>query len=295
MPSKLQLLPSDIVERLRELPDRVASVEGLAALWLFGSFARGEATPISDVDLAFLPDAGLTGEALDRFETRFYRAIAHTLHTDEFTFVNLRCVAAYIAWRVLVEGELLLCRDEQLAAELAEVVYRYAPEVRQWHHAGNVDFLEGFGMPDPTIDKERVIEFLRLISEDLRDLSEKAQVSKESYARSRDIQAVMERRLQTAIESCLNIGNHLIARLGLRAPQDYADVFHILREGRILPAEAAEQMADMARFRNLLVHVYWTIDSEQIYDSLPTRLSVLETFAQHITQWLEALPSSRRH
>lgn len=35
---KLQLLPGDILDRLDELPERVASLEGLMALWLFGSF-----------------------------------------------------------------------------------------------------------------------------------------------------------------------------------------------------------------------------------------------------------------
>jgi uncharacterized protein YutE (UPF0331/DUF86 family) len=101
------------------------------------------------------------------------------------------------------------------------------------------------------------------------------------------VQAIVERRLQTAIESCLNIGNHIIARLGLRAPQDYGDVFRILRDAHILPPELAEAMVDMARFRNLLVHLYWQIDYERIYDSLQGRLASLETFASHIGRWLQ--------
>lgn len=35
----------------------------------------------------------------------------------------------------------------------------------------------------------------------------------------------------------------------------------------------------MARFRNLLVHVYWTIDYGQIYDVLQTRLDDLRRFS----------------
>jgi uncharacterized protein YutE (UPF0331/DUF86 family) len=91
----------------------------------------------------------------------------------------------------------------------------------------------------------------------------------------------------TAIESCLNISNHLIARLGLRPPQDYGDVFRILRDAYILPAECAEAMVDMARFRNLLVHLYWQLDYERIYDSLQGRLASLEAFASHIARWLQ--------
>ena len=44
---------------------------------------------------------------------------------------------------------------------------------------------------------------------------------------------------------------------------------------------------DMARFRNLLVHLYWQLDYERIYDSLQGRITSLEAFVSHITQWLQ--------
>lgn len=100
---------------------------------------------------------------------------------------------------------------------------------------GNAAFLEGLIIADMRVDKDKVTEFLRLMSNDLQDLREQAQVSKEVYLADRNRQAIVERRLQTAIESAINIGNHLIARLGLRAPQDYANVFRILGEAGILP------------------------------------------------------------
>jgi len=70
MTSKLHLLPEGILERLDQLPEQVASLDGLIAFWLFGSFARGEATPVSDVDLAYLPDEDLQGDVLEPFETK---------------------------------------------------------------------------------------------------------------------------------------------------------------------------------------------------------------------------------
>jgi predicted nucleotidyltransferase len=107
MPSKFLPLPAHTVERLKELPQRVATLEGLIALWLFGSFARDAWTPISDVDLAYLSCEGWQDEALDRFETRLYRTITGTLHTDDISLVHLRCAPVYLAWRVLTEGRLL--------------------------------------------------------------------------------------------------------------------------------------------------------------------------------------------
>jgi uncharacterized protein YutE (UPF0331/DUF86 family) len=45
-------------------------------------------------------------------------------------------------------------------------------------------------------------------------------------------------------------------------------------------------MVDMARFRNLLVPLYWQLDYERIYDSLQGRFASLEAFASRIGQWL---------
>jgi len=287
MPSKFLPLPAHTVERLKDLPQRVATLEGLSAFWLFGSCARGAWTPISDVDLAYLACEGWQDKALDRFEARLYSTITSTLYTDDISLVHLRCAPVYLAWRVLTEGRLLWCADKSAVATVAEAVYRLAPDIHRLRHAGNVDFLKGRGMSDPAIDRDRVIEFLRRISADVQDLREKAQTSKEAYLQSRDVQAIVERRLQTAIESCLNIGNHLIARLGLRPPQDYEDVFRILRDASIPPSECAEAMVDMARFRNLLVHLYWQLDYERIYDSLHGRFASLEAFASRIRLWLQ--------
>jgi uncharacterized protein YutE (UPF0331/DUF86 family)/predicted nucleotidyltransferase len=287
MTSKLHLLPEDILKRLDQLPGQVASLDGLIAFWLFGSFARGEATPVSDVDLAYLPGENFQGDGLESFETKLYNVIANTLRTDEFSLVNLRQVSAYFAFQVISEGQLLFCRNGGAVSELAESVYNQSPDIGYLRYTGNVDFLEGFDMSRPTFDKDRITDFLRLISADLRDLRDKAQVAREIYLSTRDLQAIVERRLQTAIESCINIGNHLIARSGLRTPQDYRDVFRILGEYQMINIPLAEQMMDMARFRNLLVHVYWEIDHHRVYNSLPDRLVQLEAFVLSITQWIK--------
>jgi hypothetical protein len=113
----------------------------------------------------------------------------------------------------VVEGKLLWCRDQLALAQVAEDIFRRVPDERWLHQVGNAAFLEGLIMADMRVDKDRVTEFLRLMSDDLQDLREQAQVSKEVYLSDRNCQAIVERRLQTAIGSAVNIGNHLIARL----------------------------------------------------------------------------------
>jgi uncharacterized protein YutE (UPF0331/DUF86 family) len=287
MPSKLQLLPADIGTRLKELPDRVTGVTGLTALWLFGSFASGEATPVSDVDLAYLPDETLAGDALEQFETTLYGTIASTLHSDEFTFVNLRKAPPTLAWRVVTQGRRIFARDEEACAVTVEAALQRFPDLQayfreRWQAVD--DWLEGKRM---VVDRARVYLLLEGIREEIGLLREVAACAREAYLADKRGQRLAERCLQRAAEGCISIGNHLIARLGLRPPGDYADVFRRLAEANILPGGLAQQMMDTARFRNLLVQVYWAIDHERVYDGLSARLTALETFSRHIAQWLK--------
>jgi len=181
MPSKFLPLPAHTVARLNELPQRVATLERLSALLLSGSFARAAWTPISDVDLASLACEGRQGEVLDRFEARLYSTITSTLHTDDISLVRLRCAPVYLAWRVPTEGRILLCANQSAVATVAEAVYRRAPDIHWLRHAGNVDFLKGRDMSDPAIDRDCVIECLRLMSADVQALREKAKISKAEY------------------------------------------------------------------------------------------------------------------
>jgi uncharacterized protein YutE (UPF0331/DUF86 family) len=137
------------------------------------------------------------------------------------------------------------------------------------------------------IDINKVLSQIKIIEEDLKKLKEKAKLSLSDYLSNEDAQDVVERRFQTAIESCINIGNHLISVLGLRAPEDYASVFYILAAGKVISKKLAEEMADLARFRNLLVHLYWKIDHQSIHRKMNKRISTLRKFISQIVVFVK--------
>ncbi len=43
----------------------------------------------------------------------------------------------------------------------------------------------------------------------------------------------------------------------------------------------------MARFRNMLVHIYWEIDDEKVYDILSHDIEDLEEYITEITEYLD--------
>jgi len=72
----------------------------------------------------------------------------------------------------------------------------------------------------------------------------------------------------------------------LRAPKDYRDSFKVLNEAGTLPDDFTQTMREMAGLRNLLVHLYWDVDDEMIYEGIRSELSDFDTFIGHIVAYL---------
>lgn len=138
------------------------------------------------------------------------------------------------------------------------------------------------------MDEEDVLrERLKLLGEYTSDLREVQGLSFQEYQEKKWIRKGVERTLQTAIETCLDIGNHIIATEGFRFPEDNKDVFVILGEEGVVPADLFPRLIDMARFRNLLVHEYAKIDDAIVYVILRKRLGDFDRFAKAIVTYLE--------
>jgi uncharacterized protein YutE (UPF0331/DUF86 family) len=85
-----------------------------------------------------------------------------------------------------------------------------------------------------------------------------------------------------AIEVCIDIAQHLVSRNALRAPTSFADAFVVLHEARVLDDRLAADLADMARFRNLLVHGYARVDDRVVVKILRSRLGDIDAFVQAV-------------
>jgi uncharacterized protein YutE (UPF0331/DUF86 family) len=94
-------------------------------------------------------------------------------------------------------------------------------------------------------------------------------------------------RLITAIEAAISICNHIIARKFKRVPESYSDCFTILHECGVISAELATRLGNITRFRNMLVHIYWEIDDEKIFDILTSDLVDFENYIKEIVRFLE--------
>jgi uncharacterized protein YutE (UPF0331/DUF86 family) len=87
-----------------------------------------------------------------------------------------------------------------------------------------------------------------------------------------------------AIECCIDIANHVIASEGYRLPKDNADSFAVLIEEGIVEAGLRDSLRAMAQFRNRLVHLYWDVDEERVYEFLHESLDDMDRFAGSVAR-----------
>jgi uncharacterized protein YutE (UPF0331/DUF86 family) len=96
----------------------------------------------------------------------------------------------------------------------------------------------------------------------------------------------VERFLQLAIETTVDIGNHIVADLGLGEVNWYSDIAAILEEKNFISVDLREKWIRMVGFRNILVHDYLEVDRKIVYEVLHNQLGDLEELKQVFAKFL---------
>lgn len=110
---------------------------------------------------------------------------------------------------------------------------------------------------------------------------------REEFMKNRHIRGSAKYHLLVAIEAVLDLSNHIITYNAWRLPEDYADTFLVMAENALITHEEASNLSDMARFRNRLVHQYYKIDDDIIWDILVTDRNEILVYAEKILLFLK--------
>ena len=120
----------------------------------------------------------------------------------------------------------------------------------------------------------------------MKALRQYRKLTYEKFSQDRTISRAAERYFQLAIQAALDISAVVLAEEGVSIPEEYRDIFPRLGDIGVLPPEFAQKLVGMAKFRNVLVHLYLQVDPEKVYHYLQHDLGDLERFAQYIGEYL---------
>jgi len=139
----------------------------------------------------------------------------------------------------------------------------------------------------PLFNQDKIMKLVSEMRKAINHLNSLKSLAKTAFLGDSDKICSAKYNFIIAIETTIDICNHIISQNGYRAPEDYADTFQILGEHGAFNNDYIRLLKDMAKFRNRLVHVYWEVDDEQLYEILQTRLSDFKTFLNHIAVFLD--------
>lgn len=134
---------------------------------------------------------------------------------------------------------------------------------------------------------EKIIKRLLLLDENLKKLKLEKTISLEEYLKNYRTRAVIERLLQITIEDCISIGNMIISFENFKKPETYADIFIELAANNIIPENLKEEFVKIARFRNMLTHIYWEINDKLVYEIIQKHPCDFDAFIKNIKLYIE--------
>jgi uncharacterized protein YutE (UPF0331/DUF86 family) len=133
----------------------------------------------------------------------------------------------------------------------------------------------------------RMLTHLRELDESLKDWQRYQNFSLEELKKDRDKRNMALHAMLVSIQAAIDVATSLISKEGLRKPVTYRETFEILGQAGLIPYELAEGLSGLAGFRNVLVHIYWQLDLDQVYGVLQNDFDALKSFLQEVKRLLD--------
>lgn len=136
------------------------------------------------------------------------------------------------------------------------------------------------------VNKQIILKLLEELQGYLYDL-ENMHFSLAELEENRDIQHLLNHRLHTAVEICIDIAMHIASALELPGRETSIDVMNLMGKKGIISKDLAERFQKAPKLRNLLIHGYAHVDYRLLFRDLKQDISEIKDFAGQIKSYLD--------
>ncbi len=105
------------------------------------------------------------------------------------------------------------------------------------------------------------------------------EITREQLESDFDLWLQVSRALELAAQCCLDLAMEIVAKRALGTPETYRDAFVRLAGASVLSDEQARALQGWAGLRNVLAHMYTSIDYDRLYAALVEDKRHLRDFA----------------
>lgn len=132
------------------------------------------------------------------------------------------------------------------------------------------------------MDKDVLMNKLESLRRCVQRVQDKAPVSSDLLKRDYDLQDIIVLNLERAVQTCVDIGLHMISDLEIPVPDTMAETFKTLNKAGYLDDLATERMTKAVGFRNTAVHAYQEMDWEIVYRIITEHLDDFRDFSRQM-------------
>lgn len=135
------------------------------------------------------------------------------------------------------------------------------------------------------MDKDVVLNKLETLRRCLQRVQDKTPASVDLLMEDYDLQDIIALNLERAIQTCVDIGLHIISDLEVPVPETMAQTFETLKKAGCLDEATAERMVKSVGFRNTAVHAYQELDWNIVYRIITEHLGDFRSYPRRYFYW----------
>lgn len=253
-------LSEELISKLREVLEKE---EKIAFAVLFGSFAEGRDTFLSDIDLAIYLSQDMELLQLGRIVGELEKVTERRV--DLLILNDALEKSPQIVYEVLSNGRLIFCRDRKSFMEF---------KVR-----GMLIYFDTAYLRDMVNEA-----FRERLEENLIHLEElRSKYSLDHVRKDRLLEWSLRYGLLEAIQIAIDIASYVVSSEGLGNPSTYRESIEILNRFGYIKDSVADKLSRLVGLRNLLVHEYISVDVGKLYGLL-NELDLFRDFIRDISE-----------
>jgi uncharacterized protein YutE (UPF0331/DUF86 family) len=130
------------------------------------------------------------------------------------------------------------------------------------------------------VDKALILRKIERIETYLKQLRLRKDPGADKFIKDKDLQSIILFNLIQSIQTCIDIGTHVVSDSGWEMPGSQAEIFEALSENKIIPKQLSRKMIQMVGFRNRIIHEYEKVDLRIVYDVWRKNLGDIERFCK---------------
>ena len=254
-----------------------SDTDGIVATYFFGSQVRGKTDAFSDYDFAVLLPEDWSKDKRWRLVGELLGNAFEVVGQDNADVVDLTNQPLWFQQVVVQTGKVIYEADRSARKEYERNLIHKCLE------AGLPEYMDTGNM-----NKQDVQINFDTIDDNLEKLNTLGSLSRDEFMADFVYLDATVRRLQTSIEALVDISRYVIRSLGLPSADSYREVPVVLADAGYLDQTSTPIYDEMVKFRNLVVHHYYRVNPEEIYNILTQNLSDLQNWRTTLLEIVES-------